>query len=85
MYDPVLIKEKVSRAAFEAQIEVTAILPPGGKAERARELLAPVAAAYRHYDHPAGARFRVGKARPVPATPSLEPAPPGLFGRRVKP
>ena len=82
MYDPVLVKEKVSRAAFEAQIEVTAILPPGGKAERARELLEAVAAAYRHYDHPAGARFRVGKVRPVPATPSLEPAPPGLFGRR---
>ena len=82
VYDPVLIKEKVSRAAFEAQIEVTAILPPGGKAERARELLEPVAAAYRHYDHPAGARFKVGKARPVPATPSLEPVPPGLFGRR---
>ena len=82
VYDPALIKEKVSRAAFEAQIEVTAILPPGGKAERARELLEPVAAAYRHYDHPGGARFKVGKARPVPATPSLEPAPPGLFGRR---
>ena len=82
MYDPVLVKEKVSRAAFEAQIEVTAILRPGGKAERARELLEAVAAAYRHYDHPAGARFRVGKVRPVPATPSLEPAPPGLFGRR---
>ncbi len=82
VYDPALIKEKVLRAAFEARIEVTAILPPGGKEERARELLKGVAAAYRHYDHPAGARFRVGKARPVPATPSLEPAPPGLFGRR---
>ena len=82
VYDPALIKEKVSRAAFEARIEVTAILPPGGKEDRARELLKGVAAAYRHYDHPAGARFRVGKARPVSATPSLEPAPPGLFGRR---
>ena len=82
VYDPALIREKVSRAAFEARIEVTAILPPGGKAERARELLEPVAAAYRHYDHPAGASFRVGKVRPVPPTPSLAPAPPGLFGRR---
>ena len=82
VYDPAPIKEKVSRGAFEARIEVTAILPPGGKAERARELLEGVAAAYRHYDHPAGARFRVGKARPVPATTSLDPAPPGLFGRR---
>ena len=82
VYDPALVKEKVSRAAFEAQIEVTAILPPGGKAERARELLEAVTAAYRHYDHPAGARFKVGKARPVTAAPSLEPAPPGFFGKR---
>ena len=82
VYDPALIREKVSRAAFEARIEVTAILPAGGKAERARELLEPVSAAYRHYDHPAGARFKVGKVRPVLPTPSLEPAPPGLFGRR---
>ncbi|MYD29923.1 MAG: hypothetical protein F4X03_13590 [Dehalococcoidia bacterium] len=82
VYDPALIRERVSRAAFEARIEVTAILSAGGKAERARELLEPVAAAYRHYDHPAGARFKVGKVRPVLPTPSLEPAPPGLFGRR---
>ncbi|MCY3603281.1 MAG: hypothetical protein OXH12_09405 [Chloroflexi bacterium] len=82
VYDPTLVREKVSRAAFEARIEVTAILPSGGKAVRARELLEPVAAAYHHYDHPAGARFKVGKVRPVLPTPSLEPAPPGLFGKR---
>ena len=82
VYDPALVREKVSRGAFEAQIEVTAILPPGGKADRARELLEAVASAYRHYDHPAGARFKVGKARPVEAAPSLEPEPPGFFGRR---
>ncbi len=82
VYDPALVREKVSRGAFEASIEVTAILPPGGKAERARELLEPVAAAYRHYDHPAGARFKVGKVRPVLPAPSLDPAPPGLFGKR---
>ena len=82
VYDPFLIKEKVSRIAFDAEIQVTAILPHDAPGERARDLLRPVAAAYRHYDHPAGARFQVGKARPVTPTLSLHPAGPGLFGRR---
>ena len=82
IHDPALIKEKVSRIAFEAELQVTATLPPAGTEERARDLLAPVIAAYRHYDHPAGARFKVGKVRPVLPEPSLEPSPPGFFGRR---
>ena len=60
-----------------------AILPKTGKPERATELLEQVASAYRHYDHPAGAQFKVGKICPVePAPPSLHPRPAGLFGRR---
>ena len=62
VYDPLLIKEKVARIAFDAEIQVVAVLPKGEpkeSRERARELLGPVAAAYRHYDHPAGARFKV--------------------------
>ena len=82
VYDPLLIKEKVSRIAFDAEIQVIAVLPEGDQRRRAAELLDAVAAAYRHYDHPAGARFRVGKARPVVPSPSLHPAGPGLFGRR---
>ena len=83
VYDPLLIKEKVSRVAFDAQFQVTAILPHDAPGERARELLDPIAAAYRHYDHPAGARFNVGKVRPTaPAPPVMEPAGPGLFGGR---
>ena len=40
-------------------------------------------AAYRHFDNPAGARFKVGKVKPVAPDPSLlHPAGPGLFGRR---
>ena len=81
--DPILIQEKVSRIAFDAEIQVVAILPEGGRVQRAEELLGQVAAAYRHYDNPAGARFRVGKARPMAPDPSiLHPAGPGLFGRR---
>ena len=83
VYDPLLIGEKVARIAFDAELQVTAVLPPGGTAERARGLLAPVAAAYRHYDHPAGAGFKVSRVRPVSVpNVSLHPAGPGLFGGR---
>ncbi len=83
VYDPLLIKEKVSRIAFDAELEVVAVLPQSTRPQRARELLGPVAAAYRHYDNPAGARFKVGKVRPaVPNPAMLHPSPPGLFGRR---
>ncbi|MXY73162.1 MAG: type IV secretion system DNA-binding domain-containing protein [Dehalococcoidia bacterium] len=86
VHDPLLIKEKVSRIAFDAELEVTAILPglePQAARKRARDLLAPVAAAYRHYDHPAGARFTVSEVRPALPDPSrLHPSAPGLFGSR---
>ncbi len=81
--DPLLIKEKVSRIAFDAELQVTAILPAGTRPQRAGELLGPVAAAYRHFDNPAGARFKVGKVRPTATDPDmLHPAGPGLFGGR---
>ena len=87
VHDPLLIREKVSRIAFDAELQVTAFLPADASAERACDLLESVAAAYRHYDHPAGARFKVSRARPVFVTgglhpPSLHPAGPGLFGGR---
>ncbi len=86
VHDPLLIKEKVSRIAFDAEIEVTAILPalePKEGRKRARALLDPVAAAYRHYDHPAGARFTVSKVRPaLPDAANLHPSSPGFFGSR---
>ena len=45
-------------------------------------MLEPVAAAYRHYDHPAGARFRASKVRPIVPVMNLHPAGPGMFGKR---
>ena len=82
VHDPALIKEKVSRAAFDAELQVTAILPPGAYG-RARELLGRVAAAYRHYDHPAGARFKAGRVQATVPDPSqLAPAASGFFGAR---
>ena len=46
-------------------------------------LLGPMAAAYRHFDNPAGARFNVGRVRPAAPDPDmLHPSGPGLFGRR---
>ncbi len=81
--DPLLIKEKVSRIAFDAELQVVAVVPGDAEPQRARELLGTVAAAYRHYDNPAGARFKVGKVKPaVPNPDMLHPAGPGLFGRR---
>ena len=81
--DPLLIREKVSRIAFDAEIQVTAIMPKTTRPQRAEELLEPVAAAYRHFDNPAGARFKIGKVRPVAPNPdTLHPAGPGLFGKR---
>ena len=81
--DPLLIREKVSRIAFDAELQVVAVLPADTGAERAAELMEPVALAYRHFDNPAGARFKVGKVRPASPDPeNLHPAGPGLFGRR---
>ena len=81
--DPLLIKEKVSRIAFDAELQVVAVLPADTRPQRARELLGPVAAAYRHFDNPAGARFKVSKVRAVLPDPEMmHPAGPGLFGSR---
>ena len=82
VYDPLMIKEKTSRIAFDGEIQLTAILPEGAGPDRANELLGPVAAAYRHYDNPAGARFKVSKVKPMVPSAHLHPAGPGLFGRR---
>ena len=80
--DPLLIREKVSRIAYEAQLEVTAVLAEHGTEGRARELLRNVASAYRGYDNSAGASFKAGKVRP--AVPATEPSPParGMFQAR---
>ena len=83
VYDPLLIREKVARMAFDGEVQVVVILPRGTRPQRARRLLGQVAAAYRHYDHPAGARFRAGRMRPVVPDPQmLYPSGPGLFGNR---
>ena len=80
VYDPLLIKEKVGRIAFAGELQVIAVLPesdPEKERQRAREVLEPMAAAYRHYDHPAGARFKVGKVKPLVPLMNLHPAGPG--------
>ena len=81
--DPLQVREKVSRMAFEGEIRVVAALPDGTGPQRAMELLDQVVAAYRHYDNPAGTRFTADRARPVVPDPeSLHPSGPGLFGKR---
>ena len=83
VYDPLLIKEKVSRIAFDAEIQVIAIVPRSTGTQRAKELLEPLAAAYRDYDNPAGARFKASRVQPAVPNPTvMEPSGPGLFGKR---
>ena len=82
VYDPLMVREKTSRIAFDGEIQLTAILPEGAGSDRAGELLGPVSAAYRHYDNPAGARFKASQVRPLVPSAHLHPAGPGLFGRR---
>ena len=87
IHDPALVKEKISRLAFEADIQVTAILPAtdsrrAGR-KRAQQLLEPVATAYRHFEHPLGARFAVSRVRPViPEPERLHPSGSGLLDSR---
>ena len=82
VYDPLLVREKVSRVAFDAELQVIAVLPEATRPQRATELLGAVAAAYRHFDHPAGARFKVSAVKPIVPLVDLHPAGAGLFGRR---
>ena len=58
------------------------MLPDSTRPQRAGELLGAVAAAYRHFDHPAGARFKVSKVQPLVPLMNLHPAGAGLFGKR---
>ncbi|MCY4447474.1 MAG: type IV secretory system conjugative DNA transfer family protein [Chloroflexi bacterium] len=82
-YPPALVAEKISRIAFDADIQITVILPPGSKPERAGIIMKRVAAAYRHYNNPSGANFIVGELEPVDVLDTeLGPEPPGFFGTR---
>ena len=82
-YDPLLIKDKLSRLAFSAHLEVTAILSEHGTEERAKAMLGTVTAAYRHYDNAAGAHFKPGKVKEVvQIVDGLHPPPRGLLSSR---
>ena len=83
VYDPLLIREKVSRIAFDADVQVTVILPRDAGEQRAGAIMKRIAAAYRHYDNPAGASFIVGDIAPADVLDTgLDPEPAGFFGRR---
>ncbi len=83
VWDLTLIKEKISRVAFQGDLELIAVLPEGSQESRGAKLLDGLALAYRHYDHPAGARFESGTVRQAETlTPLLAPANEGLFGKR---
>ena len=64
--DPVLVREKIGQAVFQAEVEVVAVLPSGADRARAEQLLQPVAEAYQRFNQPGGASFEAGKPRPWP-------------------
>ena len=78
VYDPLIIREKVSRIAFDGELQLVAVLPGMSDQkqarERARMLLEPVAAAYRHYDHPAGGAVQ-SEQGPTHRTRPIDDAP----------
>ena len=82
-YPPSLVAEKVSRIAFDADIQVSIILPPDAGEQRAGTIMKRIAASYRHYDNPSGASFIVGELEAADVLDAgLDPGPPGFFGRR---
>ena len=81
-FDPQLVREKVSRTAFDGKVQLTAFVSQKDGKRRAAELLSDVATAYQHYDNAAGAHFVRGKMRVAPEEVNLQPAGPGLFGKR---
>ena len=86
IHDPLLIKEKVSRIAFDAEIEVVAVLPAtnpreasGGRRSCSAGSRPPTATT----TIPRARASEVGKVRAVAPDPSaMHPSGPGLFGSR---
>ncbi len=76
-----IVLEKVSRTAFQAEIQLVAIVPEKDGRRRAAEILTQVATAYRHYDNPVGAKFSAGKLRLAPEEFSLKLGS-GIFSKR---
>lgn len=69
-YDIRLIQENVSRAAYRAELHLTAIVPEGQGQDRAEALLLPLATAYHHHDLASGNARRDGGLVPgMPADP----------------
>ena len=62
--DPLLIKEKVSRIAYEAELEVTSVLSQHGTESRARELLRNAASPTGATTAPPGSASRWGRSGP---------------------
>ena len=89
VFDPLLIREKVARIAFDAEIQVVAVLPGTGEAEE-ETASGRVSCSSRWppptatTTTPQGARFKVSRVRPtVVSDPSMmHPSGPGLFGSR---
>ena len=63
IYDQKLMQEKISRPAYLAELQLTAILPEDEAERTAQDLLGAMATAFHHYDHASGNAFKDGKLR----------------------
>ena len=54
VYDPQLVREKVSRPAYQAEVRLAVFAPAAAPAAAVRERLARLAAAHRQFDLPSG-------------------------------
>ncbi|MCY4576696.1 MAG: type IV secretion system DNA-binding domain-containing protein [Chloroflexi bacterium] len=76
-----IVLEKVSRTAFQAEVQLIAVVPKKGGRRRASELLTQAATAYGHYNNPVGAKFDVGKLKLAPEEFGLKVGG-GMFAKR---
>lgn len=66
-HDPQQVEKRISGGAFEAEIQVMAIIPATGAeaSEQAEDLLEGIINAYRGFDNPLGSRLAVEELRQV--------------------
>ena len=84
-HDPILVRTRTEGVAFEARLELTAVLPAGESYHRAADLLNGLTSAYQAYNHPMGSRLVPGEIEERIPDPDLvePPVPPRrkLFGK----
>ena len=79
IHDPLLIREKVARMAFDAEVQVTAILPRGARSPEGQAPAGPGGGGIPPLRQPGGSTVQGGKD----ATPGSQPGGPASLGPRL--